>query len=481
MGYPPQGYPKPAGVTAHTALTDKEVAGVIDHADGSVTLAKLIDGILSADAPGRARMADGFITTAKLLDGLLSADAAGRAKMADDYIILGKILNGIFTADAAGRAKFAASFVNTALLENDCVTLDKVLDNEDLSGIGVAALARILKSALPAPGVANRVLFDTQNRFWRDTGTAFEKLNPDLEGGEILTLLDHWALYAASNSFLRLPNLPSTTYTHYMLPVGKRFLFAPEANITAVTRGVNLYSLGMHTLAALPANCGGSMLAGVKDGRYIYFPQGFSAAVTRGPNFYRYDLLTDSWAAMAAITTLNPGYLFNYNNGVVWDGGDYVFVIGGYDGVDKATFRYQISTNTWAELADNPQGSTNPAGAVVMIGDYIYIGSQTTTRFERYRISTDSWESLTALPFSHVAGGLVQDETDPDKIWYIGGSGGVGRVHRYSISGNSWTDLTPTATGIPGEMQGKGVFLTRPFPMVLQYRRTTNQMYVYKI
>lgn len=29
------------GITAHTELTDKEVGGVIDHADGSVTLAKL--------------------------------------------------------------------------------------------------------------------------------------------------------------------------------------------------------------------------------------------------------------------------------------------------------------------------------------------------------------------------------------------------------------------------------------------------------
>jgi hypothetical protein len=46
-GYPPQGVPK--GVTKHTELTDKEVAGVIDHADGSVTDGKLASGVGLSD------------------------------------------------------------------------------------------------------------------------------------------------------------------------------------------------------------------------------------------------------------------------------------------------------------------------------------------------------------------------------------------------------------------------------------------------
>lgn len=45
-------------------------------ADGSVTTPKLVDGVLSADATGRAKMADGF----------LSADATGRGKMADGFV-----------------------------------------------------------------------------------------------------------------------------------------------------------------------------------------------------------------------------------------------------------------------------------------------------------------------------------------------------------------------------------------------------------
>jgi len=40
--------PQGAGVTRHTDLTDKEIDGVIDHTDVSVTSAKIADG-----APGR--------------------------------------------------------------------------------------------------------------------------------------------------------------------------------------------------------------------------------------------------------------------------------------------------------------------------------------------------------------------------------------------------------------------------------------------
>ena len=53
-------------VLKHTELADKEVVGVIDHAVVSVTTEKLADGVLSADAAGRAKMADGFVTSAKV-------------------------------------------------------------------------------------------------------------------------------------------------------------------------------------------------------------------------------------------------------------------------------------------------------------------------------------------------------------------------------------------------------------------------------
>lgn len=68
--------------------------------DGSVTTAKLADGVLSADAAGRAKMADGFATTAKLADG-----AAVGAK-------LGSKIQSISATVAANAITVSASYLS---------------------------------------------------------------------------------------------------------------------------------------------------------------------------------------------------------------------------------------------------------------------------------------------------------------------------------------------------------------------------------
>jgi hypothetical protein len=85
--------------------------------DNSVSTPKIVDGALSADAAGRAKMADGFVTSAKILDAnvttaklaanALSADAAGLGKMAD----------GFLQATTGGRAKMADGFLTLAKLD----------------------------------------------------------------------------------------------------------------------------------------------------------------------------------------------------------------------------------------------------------------------------------------------------------------------------------------------------------------------------
>jgi hypothetical protein len=76
-GYPPQGVPK--GVTKHTELTDKEVAGVIDHADASVTTSKVKDlniteEKIAPDAVTTSKVKDLNITDAKLASGVGLSD-----------------------------------------------------------------------------------------------------------------------------------------------------------------------------------------------------------------------------------------------------------------------------------------------------------------------------------------------------------------------------------------------------------------------
>jgi len=53
---------------------DAAVASQLGVPDGSITLAKLAAGILTADAAGRAKMADGYVNTAKIEDAAVTAE-----------------------------------------------------------------------------------------------------------------------------------------------------------------------------------------------------------------------------------------------------------------------------------------------------------------------------------------------------------------------------------------------------------------------
>ena len=118
------------------------ITGITDVRDYStfntqVATAMLIDGVLSADATGRAKMAAGFF----------GADAASRAKFAGNFfdaatalakfdtdsltnaVLLKAVPDGAFVADAATRALFADKFV----------TLAKLADGTACSVIGRSA------------------------------------------------------------------------------------------------------------------------------------------------------------------------------------------------------------------------------------------------------------------------------------------------------------------------------------------------------
>lgn len=74
-----------------TRTIDLKLASEI--ADGAVTLAKLPDGVLTADAPGRAKVADNFVVNAKV-------DAA--AAIAVTKLAAGAVKATIIAGGAAG-------------------------------------------------------------------------------------------------------------------------------------------------------------------------------------------------------------------------------------------------------------------------------------------------------------------------------------------------------------------------------------------
>jgi hypothetical protein len=75
------------GVTKHTELTDKEVNGVIDHADNSITTAKIQDNAITT-----AKIQSGAITTTKIQDNAVTTE-----KIQDNAISTAKIQDGAVT------------------------------------------------------------------------------------------------------------------------------------------------------------------------------------------------------------------------------------------------------------------------------------------------------------------------------------------------------------------------------------------------
>lgn len=93
--------------------------------DGSITTAKLADGVLTANVAGRAKMADWFVNTAKLAPNCLSADDEGRIRMGD----------GFLSANTQGRNKMQNKFVTTEKLDDVIAPNVSSLNGGQLAGM----------------------------------------------------------------------------------------------------------------------------------------------------------------------------------------------------------------------------------------------------------------------------------------------------------------------------------------------------------
>jgi hypothetical protein len=120
--------------------------GTNTPSDNSVSVAKLQDGVLSADVTGRAKMADGFVTSSKIADGTIAtgdlADSSvATAKIADAAVTTAKLATGVEAKDlvlvpsAAPTKKL--SFNLTAITAGQTRSLTLPDRDVDLSKVGV--------------------------------------------------------------------------------------------------------------------------------------------------------------------------------------------------------------------------------------------------------------------------------------------------------------------------------------------------------
>lgn len=133
-----------------TQLTN---AGVVSFTGMVLVVANIADGILSADATGRAKMADGYLTTAKLAATVLSADAAGRGKMADGFVTADQLANNSVTNGKVPDAALGAEKFQTGATESDWIAA-----NTSAKTVSASSTVRWVSPIMTGPNTSSSIL-----------------------------------------------------------------------------------------------------------------------------------------------------------------------------------------------------------------------------------------------------------------------------------------------------------------------------------
>ncbi|CAE7637261.1 Lztr1 [Symbiodinium sp. CCMP2592] len=193
------------------------------------------------------------------------------------------------------------------------------------------------------------------------------------------------------------------------------------------------------------------------------------------------DAQVNSW------TQLSPsGSVLNARTypGMAPASGNQFYVFGGFDGTSRLRdlHRYSILANSWTELS--PGGSVPSARSVPGMtwsytDDELYVfGGDAVSQLNdlhRYSVSANSWTQLTpggTVPSTRQAHGMVYSQTT-DGLYVFGGWGdspirSLNDLYRYSISANSWTQLSPGGS-IPSARNGHG----------MAFSQIDNELYVF--
>ncbi len=189
-----------------------------------------------------------------------------------------------------------------------------------------------------------------------------------------------------AQTWTSLSNSPSSVIDGAALATDGTYIYATSGGDTndfwRYDPGTDTWDTGV--LAATPTAVGdGTSL--IHHGGYIYTLFGSSF------DFYRYNISGNSWEVLpASIQEVKDGASIETD-------GNYVYA---FFGDVTANFRRfslngTITSNTWEDLQDTPDNFDNGANLAYDGSDYIYaFKGESSSKFFRYTISTDSWAEL---------------------------------------------------------------------------------------
>ena len=135
----------------------------------------------------------------------------------------------------------------------------------------------------------------------------------------------------------------------------------------------------------------------------------------------------------------------------VESGGPYVFALPAKD--SKLFYRYDISANTWAKMADIP-AKVQWGGALTTDGTYIYaLPAKDSQLFYRYDISANTWTARANIPAKVKEGGALT--FDGTNVYALSAKDSQ-LFYRYDTTANSWTGMA----NIPSKVSKTGALTT---------------------
>ena len=178
---------------------------------------------------------------------------------------------------------------------------------------------------------------------------------------------------------------------------------------------------------------------GVSDGTYVYVLGGSNDVGAYLNDLWRWDPSTQTWAQLTNMPTGKSNF-----QGAYWNGK--IYAPGGYTGAHiTENAIYDIATDTWSTGAPLPAAQSGQQaafnGKIYNIGGNP--GPQTTVTI--YDIATDTWSTGAAMPVATTYGRAI---TVGSYIYYVGGIATVttNAVYRYDPTANTWATMAPLQT-----------------------------------
>lgn len=147
----------------------------------------------------------------------------------------------------------------------------------------------------------------------------------------------------------------------------------------------------------------------------------------KSPFWYEYNPVTDVWTAMQNYMNLDT-YFNTVAESSIAKINDEIYIFGGrskgiYNNYQDNITKYNVTTNTWSSVNDDP-GKNRTEAAGFYVNGKIYIGggedSEELTDFWEYDIATDAWIQKANLPTTHTQRACVELN---GKGYFIGGYG----------------------------------------------------------